>query len=184
MYPTPLRPSVHEILFEVYSRPLHPEFFELLASRVISHPDFYLSVWLTHSGHVLSWNDGRNYLTEVTVLPDAQLPAHACLVQEPFRQERWVQRDLTPRLRYQSTFQMESLPPALFESIQDEIRQDGSKRGLFVDFAPDSDFHLAPLSHVTAEFRPGCLFLTAFHTFPEELVVLKTQSLIERRNGS
>ena len=34
---------------------------------------------------------------------------------------------------------------------------------------------------VTAEFRPGCLFLSSFHTFPAENTVVKTQSLIERR---
>jgi hypothetical protein len=32
------------------------------------------------------------------------------------------------------------------------------------------------------EARPGCLFLSAFHTFPDELTVVKTQSLIEKRN--
>ena len=40
---------------------------------------------------------------------------------------------------------------------------------------------LAPLAHLTAEHKPGCLFVTAFHTFPREFAVLKTQSLIETR---
>ena len=34
---------------------------------------------------------------------------------------------------------------------------------------------------VTVEARPGCLFVTSFHTFPGEHTVVKTQSLIEKR---
>jgi len=37
------------------------------------------------------------------------------------------------------------------------------------------------LGFVTVEARPGCLFLSAFHTFPEEHTVVKTQSLIEKK---
>ena len=42
---------------------------------------------------------------------------------------------------------------------------------------------VAPLGFVTVEARPGCLFLTSFHTFPGENTVVKTQSLIEKRTG-
>ena len=42
-------------------------------------------------------------------------------------------------------------------------------------------FTLNALGYVTAEARPGCLFLTSFHTFPTENTVVKTQSLIEQR---
>ena len=40
---------------------------------------------------------------------------------------------------------------------------------------------LPPLGYVCAEFRPGCLFLSSFHTFPGEHTVIKTQSLIEKK---
>ena len=40
---------------------------------------------------------------------------------------------------------------------------------------------VACLGFVLAAFRPGCLFLTTFHTFPSEHTVVKTQSLIEKK---
>ena len=41
---------------------------------------------------------------------------------------------------------------------------------------------LAPLGFIAADARPGCLCLSSFHTFPGEHTVVKTQSLIERRD--
>ncbi|MFQ3591813.1 MAG: DUF2617 family protein [Gemmataceae bacterium] len=176
----PFRPAVARIQFAAYARPLHPELFDLLASRTIQHPDFYLSVWLTPTGHVWSWNDGRHYVTEVTLQDDNQQPHRDCLVRGAFGPERSVLRDLGRGIRYQSTFQMEPLTPELFDLIQGEIRRDGQKRGLFLSIGSEDSLGQEPLSHLTAEHRPGCLFLTGFHTFPEERVVLKTQSLIEQ----
>ena len=55
------------------------------------------------------------------------------------------------------------------------------KRGFLYHFSPHARLALAPLGFVLADFRPGCLFLSTFHTFPGEHTVVKTQSLIERR---
>lgn len=84
-------------------------------------------------------------------------------------------------IHYQSSFQVEVLRPELFAHVHDEIVADGSKRGLLHCFCSHSRISLAPLGFVTAEFRPGCLFLSSFHTFPGEHTVIKTQSLIERK---
>jgi hypothetical protein len=63
--------------------------------------------------------------------------------------------------------------------VHDEILADGGKRGLLHNFQPNHRLSLAPLGFVTAEARPGCLILTAFHTFPDEHAIVKSQSLIE-----
>ena len=60
------------------------------------------------------------------------------------------------------------------------VRESG-KRGLLHNFQPNHRLALAPLGFVTAEARAGCLFLSTFHTFPEEHTVVKSQSLIERK---
>ena len=35
------------------------------------------------------------------------------------------------------------------------------------------------LGHVVVESRPGCVFVSTFHTFPEENTIVKSQTLIE-----
>ena len=79
------------------------------------------------------------------------------------------------------SFQVEVLAPEIFVHVHDEILNDGSKRGLLHNFPSHHRLAIAPLGYVSAEARPGCLFLSSFHTFPNEHTVVKTQSLIERR---
>src|ERR1700722_20202617 len=61
-----LRPAVADLVFQVYGRPLHPEFFDILAVRTIQHADFQLTVRITRTGHVISWENADVILTEVT----------------------------------------------------------------------------------------------------------------------
>ena len=175
-----LRPAVAELSFQVYGRPLHPELFDVLAERRILHPDFLLCVRVTPTGHVLSWDNGAVHLSEATVGPEQQMPPSRRLWAQPFRHESSVKLDCGKGVRYQAAWHAESLSSEAFVAVHDEILADGGKRGLLFHFGGASRLALAPLAHLTAEFRPGCLFLTALHTFPREFAILKTQSLIEQ----
>jgi Protein of unknown function DUF2617 len=76
--------------------------------------------------------------------------------------------------------QAETLPPALFRQIHEELLADGRQRGLLHVLYPHHRFGLSPLGFVTADAREGCLVVNTFHTFPAECTLLKTQTLIER----
>ena len=39
-----LRPAVRDLVFQLYSRPLHPELFEILAVRTVRREDYELTV--------------------------------------------------------------------------------------------------------------------------------------------
>ena len=84
-------------------------------------------------------------------------------------------------IHYQTSFQVEVLPPEIYFHVHDEILADGDKRGMLHNFQPHHRLALAPLGFITVEARPGCLFLTAFHTFPDEYTIVKSQSFIEKR---
>src|SRR5437588_667228 len=63
--------------------------------------------------------------------------------------------------------------------VHDEILADGEKRGVLHNFQPNHRLAISPLGHVVVESRPGCVFISTFHTFPEENTVVKSQTLIE-----
>jgi hypothetical protein len=65
--------------------------------------------------------------------------------------------------------------------VVNSVAGTGGKRGLLYNFQPRHRLTVAPLGYVAVETRPGCLFLSTFHTFPEEHTVIKTQSLFEKR---
>src|SRR5262249_42942369 len=60
-----LRPNVSDLVFQLYGRPLHPELFDILAVRKIQREDYSLSVRITRTGHVVTWENADVVLTEV-----------------------------------------------------------------------------------------------------------------------
>ena len=176
-----LRPRVADLVFHLYDRPLHPELFDTLAMRTVKRDDYALTVRITRTGHVISWDNADVHLTEVTAAADQPLPERRRLLHYRLRHEQTGRLACAHGIRYQMSFQVEVLAPEVFLHVHDEILADGGKRGLLHNFPSQHRFDLAPLGFITAEARPGCLFLSSFHTFPDEHTVVKTQSLIEKK---
>lgn len=176
-----LRPRVSDLVMHLYGRPLHPELFDILAVRTVQREDYLLTVRITRTGHVLSWENADVHLTEVTAAADQELPEKRRLLGGKVRGEQCRHLQCAHGVNYQTSFQVEVLPPEIFLHVHDEILADGGKQGLLHNFQPHHRLSLAPLGYIAVESRADCLFLSSFHTFPDEHTVLKTQSLIERK---
>jgi hypothetical protein len=172
---------VADLVFQLYGRPLHPELFDILAVRQVRREDYEVTVRITRTGHVISWNSPNVHLTEVAA-GDQPLPENGRLLQYRLKGEHSHTVVCSHGITYQTSFQVEVLPQEIFLHVHDEIVADGGKRGLLHNFEPHHRLALAPLGYVSVEARAGCLFLSSFHTFPGEHTVIKTQSLIERRS--
>lgn len=172
------RPRVAELLFCVYKRALHPELFEVLASHRVERGDFLLHMYVTRSGHVLTWTDGKRQLTEVVASQQDLLP-DGWLLRLHLRGERVADVLGIAGVRYQAGFQEERLVPEIFLHVHDEIVEDGQREGFFVPLGEGGRTKVMPVSYLCPQARPGSLLVYAFHTFPDEYTVIKTQSLIE-----
>ena len=49
------RPSVTDLTFQLASRPIHPEFFDILAARRVRQAGYELDLWVTRTGHAITW---------------------------------------------------------------------------------------------------------------------------------
>jgi hypothetical protein len=176
-----LRPRVSDLVFQLYGRPLHPELFDILSVRKIQREDYELTVRITRTGHLISWDNREVHLTEVAVANDQPMPEKRRLLSHRMRGEHTAKLLCAHGISYQTSFQIEVLPPEIFLHVHDEILADGGKRGLLHNFQPHHRLALAPLGFITAEARSGCLILSSFHTFPDEHTIVKTQSLIEKK---
>ena len=172
------RPRVAELVFQVYGRPLHPELFEILAQRKVRHEDYEVTVRITRTGHVVSWENRDVLLTELADV-DQQFSASRRLAHFRLRGEHSYTQPCSHGVKYQTSFQVETLAPELFRHVHDEILADGCRKGLLHHFGPNHRFAVSPLGYVNVVAKPGCLFVTAFHTFPDESTVVKSQTLIE-----
>jgi hypothetical protein len=170
---------VSDLIFHLYGRPLHPELLDIVSARKIRRDGYELDVRITRTGHVISWENADVHLTEVAAAIDEPMPEKRRLLGHRLRGERNTSLQCAHGVNYQMSFQVETLSPEIFLHVHDEILADGLKRGLLHNFQPHHRLALAPLGFITVEARAGCLFLSAFHTFPDEHTVVKTQSLIE-----
>lgn len=175
------RPRVCDLVFQLYGRALHPELFDILAVRRIDREDCRVTLRITRTGHVITWDNGELCLTEIAAACDDPLPERRRLLSYRLRGEHHGSISCTPGVQYQMSFQVEVLPQEIFLHVHDEILADGAKRGFLHNFQPNHRLSLAPLGFVAVEGRPGCIVIHAFHTFPDENAIVKSQSLIEMK---
>ena len=109
-----LRPRVADLVFQLYGRPLHPELFEILAERKIRRDDYELTVRITRTGHVITWENADVLLTEVAAAADQPMPEKRRLLSYRLRGEHHGQLTCAHGISYQMSFQVEVLAPEIF----------------------------------------------------------------------
>ncbi len=174
-----IRPKVADLVFRLYNRPLHPELFEVLKSRSITKDGYTLIVRLTRTGHVLSWSDGSVHLEETTATEDMKLPEFGRRLGHNFQNDRNSQCEFPNGVRYRISSQLEVLPLEQFLHVHAELEADGTRKGLVFHCKSGNRIGPSPLGVVIVQTVSGGLSTAAFHTFPDELTLIKTQSLIE-----
>lgn len=172
------RPKVAELTFQLYGRPLHPELFQIHRSRRVDRGPYQAKIDITSSGHVITWQYGSLTLTEVATTAQNPLPKARRLL---FHRLRGEHHDLH-RCRcasYQMGFQLETAESDIFWAFQQDLLHDAQRSGLLYRFDGGGRMALGALSYVQLETRDRSLLIQAFHTFPEDLAIVKTQSLFE-----
>jgi hypothetical protein len=77
------------------------------------------------------------------------------------------------------SFQLERVRPDVFWTFQQELSADGISHGLFHRFASGGRLGIGAISLVNVETRTNSLLIQAFHTFPEEFAIVKSQSIFQ-----
>src|SRR5437763_592827 len=114
-----LRPRVADLVFQLYGRPLHPELFDILAVRKIQREDYELTLRITRTGHVISWENRDVHLTEITAAAEQPLPDKRRLLSYRLRGEHNGTLACAHGIHYQTSFQVEVLPQEIFLHIHD-----------------------------------------------------------------
>jgi hypothetical protein len=179
MRPLFVRPKVADLVFRLYDRPLHPELFDVLLAKAVRRDGYTFTARLTATGHVLGWTDGRVHIEEVTATADMDLPATGKRLGHRFEASRTARCAFPGGVRYQVSSQLETLHPEQFAHVHEELALDGARKGLAFHCRSENRLSLSPLGVVIATAVPSGLSVTAYHTFPDEFSLIKTQSLIE-----
>ncbi len=174
-----VRPKVAELVFQLYGRPLHPELFEVHSRRSVKRGDYEARIEITSAGHVVEWRYGGLTLTEVATSAHHPLPKRRRLLSYRLKGQRTDYVECRGGVRYQVDFQLETLEPEIFWTFQEELCHDGEKEGMFHKFDSSGRLALGAISYINIETRSRCFLVQAFHTFPDDYAIVKSQSLIE-----
>jgi hypothetical protein len=175
------RSRVADLAFLVFGRTLHPDWFHVHAATRAVQTGWEADLRIVEGGHAIHWACGPWRLTEVLAGQEATLPEPGLLFHSPVRHERTVTLRPGPTVEYQTCFEAERVDPEVFYHLSEELTLDARRGGLFHRFARANRMAPAPLSHLAFESRTGGLAVQSVHTFPDELAIVRTQSLFEVR---
>ncbi|MFM7205760.1 MAG: DUF2617 family protein [Planctomycetaceae bacterium] len=174
-----MRPKVAELVFQLYGRPLHPELFEICASRSIDRGGYFAQVAITTAGHLVTWRKDGLTLAEVATSINQPLPQKRRLISHRIAGERSDRLECRGGAGYETCFQLETVQQEVFWSFQRELVEAGMKRGMLHRFESGGRVALGAVSWIDVETRPRSLIVQAFHTFPDDLSIVKSQSVFE-----
>jgi hypothetical protein len=173
------RPKIAELVFQLYGRPLHPELFEIYRSRTVERGDYRAKIDITSAGHVVTWRYAGLTLTEVATSARHPLPERRRLMSYNLRGQRTDRVKCRGGVCYQMSFQLEPVEPEVFWTFQQELAQDGLRQGMLHRFDSSGRMALGALSYINVETRSRHMLIQAFHTFPDDYAIVKSQSLFE-----
>jgi hypothetical protein len=173
------RPKVAELVFQLHGRALHPELFRVYCSRTVRRGSYEATIDITSAGHRVTWRRDGMTLTEVATTAQPPLPLKRRLMSYSLKGERADRVDCRGGVRYQMNFQLEAVDPQLFWTFQQELALDGKHEGMLHRFDSSGRMALGAISYIHVETRNRTLLVQAFHTFPDDYAIVKSQSLFE-----
>lgn len=174
-----VRPRAAELVFQLYGRVLHPELFEICTTRSFDRGGYSAAIAITGFGHVVTWRCQGLTLTEVATAVSQPMPLKRRLLSHRIGAERSDRLECRGGIRYETCFHLERADAEVFGSLQQDLVAAGARRGLVHRFEAPGRLSPGALSWIDVETRPRSLLVQAFHTFPDDLALVKSQSLFE-----
>jgi hypothetical protein len=170
--------AIADLKLSLFLRPLHPEFFDIRATRNFDQTGFGGCVWLIDSGHVITFIDGPNAITEVMAPREMELPKRGLVRTVDMVGEHDHRLETRGPIVYQMAYQVDSEGPDTYLREAEDLLASARQGHLFSESPHDAAKR--PFSYAVPEPRGTGLLVHTWHGFPAENTILKTQTLIER----
>ena len=167
------------LAFLLYDRGLHPELFDIYRSQRVEKDQYDARIWVTGVSHVIGFFRGDAAVTELIADTAASLPTRGRLAAIGLRGEKEHEYAHPRGIRYLANFEVERLKPRVYERAHQDLVEQAEQQGVFVAFPQWAEGGLAPFVHISYEAKPAELHVFAYHAFPAELTLVKTQSIFE-----
>ncbi len=173
------RPKITDLNFHLFARNIHPELFNVCASRTIQREQYELRININTDGHSISFAHDDLLLTEVSAGAHHPLPANQILVSHPVEGVCHDRATVGVRIKYRSEVELESVNPKTFVVIQQQLDEKIEFEGLVHRFGSSGRLSFGAISYINVQAFRKHVQVRTFHTFPETCAVLKSESLFE-----
>jgi hypothetical protein len=165
------------LVFQLYGRSLHPELFEVQRTKQVERGGYTATVQITNAGHVVSWQYDGLTLTEVAASAHHPLPQRRRLMSHKLKGVCSDQLECRGGVGYQVQFSLEPVERETFWAYQKELATAAPSEGLLYCFESNGRLGLGAISYVNVESRDRVFKVQAFHTFPDDFAIVKSQSI-------
>lgn len=163
----------------LYDRPLHPELFRHFADYRVRQGGYYADVWITGLSHVVTVTLGHRSLTELVGSDNEVLPTRGVLTRFRMKGERDAERRTADEWHYMVSSQVEIMDEPLYKSVHNDLVRHALKRGWYCTYERWAEGGLIPFTYIDYDARDREFHVHAFHAFPQERTIVKTQSIFE-----
>ncbi|MHC4444343.1 MAG: DUF2617 family protein [Planctomycetota bacterium] len=149
----------------------------------MQRPSYQADIWVMGLSHVCTVESAGRYVTEVTTDDMDVLPQNGLVTSFQFRGERDHLEEFDDGMTYILSTQVERMNQNLFHASHRDLIRYASSRGMLVmfeDWTEEED--LPPFTFIDWEARDQELHVQAFHAFPTDYTIVKTQSIFEVGN--
>lgn len=174
-----IRPAATDLHYQLYARALHPELFDVRATRAIDHGNYQLLLRICEAGHLVELRRNGETLVEVNVDEGREIPTRGRCLTVPLGNSRDLEVQPLPDVAFQASIQLERLEHEVFERLTQEFHADTSHAALAHVFNSRNRLRPEAVSLLFAECGARSVGIHAYHTFPEDLAIVRTQSLYE-----
>ncbi len=173
------RQSVGQLRYHLYGRGLHPELFHIDQGQVVRQRRYFADVWIVGLAHVITLRHKNAIITEVAAAPGESLPQRGLVTSFKFRGERDEEREFDEGMQYIFSSQVEQMTENVFKACHEDLLGDARNRGIHMEYPDLATNGLVPFSYLSTEARDNEFHVHAFHLFPDECTILRTQSIFE-----
>ena len=172
------RPDAADMILRTFERSVHPELFEASSQCTLNFGGNRACLRLGHTGHVLEFRSEESTVTEVAATKHEEFPLNRRVVDRRLIGYRTHMVDL-PQVRYHCSYQLEHVPLDVYLQLHREFEMDARGATLSHTFSGSSPQRPDCISFLKCDILQEGLVVHAFHTFPDNAAVLRTQTLFE-----
>lgn len=174
-----IRPSIAETSYRLFDRPLHPELFDPVIVGKIRTDRCDASLGICEGGYFFQFNSQGRSIVEVTAPDHQQLSIFGLQKTYFYNEHEEVLHETDVPFLYHFAGEVDIVDFNVFTRVQMELEGDAAKAFLTHRFPAQNRLLPGAMSLIKVEGSARMFSVQTFHTFPEDLAILRTQTLIE-----